>query len=104
MKMLGDVKVFWVKTKKEGRRRKFIEALLNIRNPILTQATGKEVIENSSNMKGSGATIFGQASPPDGCNYSEVGKSWRRSSAVVQSPPLFLIPQRTLGGHQISLF
>ena len=33
----GDFKVPSAKIKMEGRRRKFIEALLNIRNPILTK-------------------------------------------------------------------
>ena len=77
---------------KKGNRMKYIEALLNIRNP--TRPKRKQGgIENSSNMKGSGATVFWGESPPPppSCNYSKVGKScW--SSAVVQSPPLFLIP------------
>ena len=43
---------------KKGNRMKYIEALLNIRNP--TRPKRKQGgIENSSNMKGSGATLFG---------------------------------------------
>ena len=43
---------------KKGNRRKYIEALLNIRNP--TRPKRKQGgIENSSNMKGSGATLLG---------------------------------------------
>ena len=70
---------------KEWRRRKYIEALLNIRNSIRPKR--KQGIENSSNMKGSGATFLGEASPP-GCNYSKVGKSCR-SSAVRFNLPYF---------------
>ena len=43
---------------KKGKRRKYIEALLNIRNPIRPKRK-QGGIENSSNMKGSGATLFG---------------------------------------------
>ena len=75
---------------KEGG--KYIEALINIKNPIRPKR--KQVIENPSNMKGSRITFLGGA-PSPWCNYSKVGKSFR-SSAVVQSPPLFLIPSRPL--------
>ena len=44
---------------KKGKRRKYIKALLNIRNPILRPKRKQGGIENSSNMKGSEATLFG---------------------------------------------
>ena len=63
MEKLQDLKVLYVEIMKEWRRRKYIEALLNIRNPIRPKR--KQGIENSSNMKGSGATFFwGTPLPP----------------------------------------